>query len=162
VEIGRKPGIQPRKNKCRCFLILFCVVSSVNAKFWVGADAGINSPLGFINAITFVQERMYTLIHLDTKIGTENSGAGYVGLAYRIPAQVGFVPVGVALVVGGSLNQGRMAFGFYSGFQKNLTENTLVYSDISFVPEKFQGRKFQFFSIDAGLSIALFSIWKKL
>jgi hypothetical protein len=136
------------------YLVVFLMAFSANAKLWLGVDAGINSTAGFISAITFIQERMYTLIHLDI----ENSGAGYAGLAYRIPAHIGFVPIGFDLIFGGQQNDNKTAFGLYTGFQRELTKNTMFYADVSFSPIKFSHRNVQYFNVDVGLSIALFSI----
>jgi hypothetical protein len=135
------------------FVTIFLLVSPANAKFWFGADVGLNSTVGLTSAITFFGETTYLVAHLDVM----NQGAGYAGLAFRIPAYIGYVPVGFDFITGGKQNDYKAAFGFYTGFQRELTKNTMFYTDISVTPVEFKYRKVQHFNIDMGFSIALFS-----
>jgi hypothetical protein len=136
------------------FLIISILVSRVPAEFYLGADAGINSLAGMVCAITVDDDRLYTMIHLDL----ENSKAGYAGLAYRIPAKIGFVPLGIACITAGQQNKYQAAFGLYTGFQADVSKNVMVYIDYYYTPTRFQHRRVQFSNVDIGMSFAIFSI----
>jgi hypothetical protein len=146
------------KNRFYFLSILMSVSVPAHAKLYLGADAGINSTVGFTSAITFIQEKMYVLIHLDA----EYTGAGYAGLAFRIPAEIGYVPVGATVIAGGEINDSKAAFGVYTGFQRNLSRNSMVYANVTISPFEFDHRRMQYFNADIGLSIALFRILKEV
>jgi hypothetical protein len=88
----------------------------------------------------------------------ENSMSGYAGLAYRIPAKIGFVPLGIAFITAGEKNNYRAAFGFYTGLQTDVGKKVMAYFDYYCTPTKFPDRRLQFSNFDIGLSFAIFSI----
>jgi hypothetical protein len=135
-------------------IMILIIQRSTQARLYFGADWGANSNVGLINAITFFQERYYVVAHLDI----ENKRGGYIGLSYRIPIKhIGYIPIGICLIGGGEKNDYNGALGLYTGFQRDLTKNTMVYIDTYYTPINFQYRKVQHFNIAIGLSIAIFN-----